>query len=152
MTETTRVVRHRLVDRLYHWLMAAAMLTLLLTSFLPILGVKFAWVDIHWISGVILIGLVLFHILRAVFVLRLRDMWVGPREFIAGQKQRDQLAHERHMANDHHIVFVCGKLVFNDCDVIVRRQAVAFDFFHSYLYYLREDFRGLGCAGFLTMP
>jgi len=83
MTESTRVVRHRLLDRLYHWLMAAAMLTLLFTSFLPILGVKFAWVDIHWIAGVILIVLVFFHILRAVILLRLRDMWVGPREFIA---------------------------------------------------------------------
>jgi len=82
MTDAGRVVRHRLVDRAYHWLMAAAMLTLLFTSFLPILGIKFAWVDAHWVAGVILVVLVLFHIVRALFVLRLRDMWVGPREFM----------------------------------------------------------------------
>lgn len=76
-----RVVRHRLADRLYHWLMAAAMLVLLGTGFLPILGLRFAWVDAHWIAGVILIALVLFHIFRALFVLRYADMWVGWREF-----------------------------------------------------------------------
>ena len=80
--ETTgRVMRHRGADRLYHWLMAASMLTLLGTAFLPILGLKFPWVDAHWIAGVVLIVLVLFHIVRAVFVLRPGDMWVGPREF-----------------------------------------------------------------------
>jgi formate dehydrogenase subunit gamma len=76
-----RVVRHRLADRLYHWLMAAAMLTLLATGFLPILGLRFPWVDAHWIAGVILIALVLFHILRAFFVLRFADLWVRWREF-----------------------------------------------------------------------
>lgn len=76
-----RVVRHRLADRLYHWLMAAAMLALLFTGFLPILGLRFAWVDAHWIAGVILIVLVLFHIFRALFVLRFADMWAGWREF-----------------------------------------------------------------------
>jgi len=76
-----RVTRHRGVDRLYHWLMAASMLTLLGTAFLPIMGLKFPWVDAHWIAGVILIVLVLFHIVRAVFVLGLATMWVGPREF-----------------------------------------------------------------------
>lgn len=77
----TRVVRHRLADRLYHWLMAAAMLVLLATGFLPILGLRFAWVDAHWIAGVILIALVLFHIFRTLFVLRFADMWAGWREF-----------------------------------------------------------------------
>jgi cytochrome b subunit of formate dehydrogenase len=76
-----RVVRHRLADRLYHWLMAAAMLALLFTGFLPILGLRFAWVDAHWIAGVILIALVLFHIFRALFVVRFADMWVGWNEF-----------------------------------------------------------------------
>ena len=37
-----RVVRHLLVDRLYHWLMAIAVLLLMGTAFLPILGIKFA--------------------------------------------------------------------------------------------------------------
>ena len=37
-----RVRRHHLVDRLYHWLMAASVLILMGTAFLPILGYKFA--------------------------------------------------------------------------------------------------------------
>jgi len=77
----SRITRHRLADRLYHWLMAAAILTLLFTSFLPILGLRFPWVDAHWIAGVILIVLLLFHIFRALFILRFADMWVGWGEF-----------------------------------------------------------------------
>lgn len=76
-----RVVRHRLPERIYHWLMAASMLTLLCTAFLPILGLKFAWVDAHWVAGVVLIALVLFHIVRALFVLGFSVMWVHWREF-----------------------------------------------------------------------
>ncbi len=77
----TQVLRHRLAERLFHWLMAASMLALLVTGFLPILGVKFAWVDPHWIAGVILTVLVLFHILRALFFLTLANIWIGWREF-----------------------------------------------------------------------
>lgn len=76
-----RVHRHRLADRLFHWLMAACMLTLLLTGFLPILGIKFAWVDPHWIAGMILTLLVLFHIIRALFILDFSRIWIRWREF-----------------------------------------------------------------------
>lgn len=76
------VHRHRLADRLFHWLMAACMLTLLLTGFLPILGVKFAWVDPHWIAGVVLTLLVLFHIIRALFILDRSHIWIRWREFV----------------------------------------------------------------------
>lgn len=81
MSDRARILRHRLADRLYHWLMAASMLVLLFTGFLPIVGLKFAWVDAHWIAGVVLIVLVLFHVARALVVLRLGDMWVGFSEF-----------------------------------------------------------------------
>ena len=81
MSDRVRIVRHRLADRIYHWLMAASMLVLLFTGFLPIVGLKFAWVDAHWIAGVVLIVLVLFHVARALAVLRLGDMWVGFSEF-----------------------------------------------------------------------
>jgi cytochrome b subunit of formate dehydrogenase len=77
----SRVPRHRLADRLFHWLMAICMLTLLGTSFLPILGVKFAWVGPHWIAGVILTLLVVFHIIRAIFVLDFSHIWIRWREF-----------------------------------------------------------------------
>jgi cytochrome b subunit of formate dehydrogenase len=64
---TDRIERHKSIDRTYHWLMAVAMLILLATAFLPILGIKFAWVDIHWITGLVLTAIVLFHIIRASF-------------------------------------------------------------------------------------
>ena len=75
-----RVLRHHRVDRLYHWSMAVSMLVLLGTAFLPILGLKFAWVDAHWIAGVILTVLVLFHIVRALLWQTRSDMWIGWRE------------------------------------------------------------------------
>src|SRR5215472_7079225 len=37
------IVRHKLPDRAYHWLMAIAVLTLMFTAFAPILGWKFEW-------------------------------------------------------------------------------------------------------------
>src|SRR5262245_42336084 len=45
--------------------MAAAVLTLLGTGFLPILGWKFEWVTAHWIAGLVLAALVAWHIVRA---------------------------------------------------------------------------------------
>ncbi len=72
VAEPERVVRHRLPDRLYHWTMAAAVLTLLGTGFLPILGWKFEWVTAHWIAGVVLAALVAWHIARASLWL---DFW-----------------------------------------------------------------------------
>src|SRR5688500_8531011 len=75
-----RVMRHRLVDRLYHWLMALAVLVLMGTAFLPILGIQFAWVDIHWISGVLLTVLVLFHIIRSIIWQDWRSMMIYPAD------------------------------------------------------------------------
>jgi len=75
-----RVIRHRGLERLYHWLMAACVLTLLGTAFLPILDVKFDWVDAHWIAGVVLGALVLIHVVRAVVWLDFWNMFIGPRD------------------------------------------------------------------------
>ena len=61
-----RFIRHRLADRLYHWLMAACVLTLMASAFLPIVGLKFEWVSLHWMTGVLLAALVLVHIMRAL--------------------------------------------------------------------------------------
>jgi formate dehydrogenase subunit gamma len=75
-----RVLRHHLADRLYHWTMAAALLTCLFTAFLPILGWKFLWVTTHWIAGLVLTAAILFHIVRAVLW---QDFWAmapGPRD------------------------------------------------------------------------
>ena len=72
-----KVLRHALIDRIEHWLMAICVLVLLGTAFLPIFGVDFAWVDIHWITGIVLIIAVLIHIARSVFWKSLMSMWLG---------------------------------------------------------------------------
>ncbi len=74
------IARHSLIDRLFHWITAISVLILLFTAFLPILGIKFSWVTLHWISGIVL-GLVVFaHIVRSFFWQDLRSMWFGVRD------------------------------------------------------------------------
>lgn len=70
-------VRHKLAERLFHWVMAAAVLVLMATALLPIAGVRFDWVAPHVVAGVVLSVAVLFHIGRALFVNRLADMVPG---------------------------------------------------------------------------
>ncbi|ETX02595.1 MAG: hypothetical protein ETSY1_03015 [Candidatus Entotheonella factor] len=71
-----RVLRHSLTSRLFHWSMAASMFVLLVTGFLPIIGVNFSWVTPHWIAGLVLTGAILFHIVHATFWKGLRWMWI----------------------------------------------------------------------------
>jgi cytochrome b subunit of formate dehydrogenase len=70
-----RVPRHSLVARLFHWIMAAAMFTLLFTAFLPKVGVQFDWVTYHWIAGAVLTVSILFHIFHASFWLDFWSIW-----------------------------------------------------------------------------
>jgi formate dehydrogenase subunit gamma len=75
-----RILRHKAIDRLFHWVTAASVLTLLATGLLPVLGIDFNWITIHWVAGVVLIAVVLFHIVRASFWQSLRSMAVGPSD------------------------------------------------------------------------
>jgi formate dehydrogenase gamma subunit len=70
-----RVPRHSLGARLFHWVMAASMLVLLFTGFLPIVGVQFAWVAWHWIAGLVLTASILFHLVHSVFWLDFWSIW-----------------------------------------------------------------------------
>lgn len=70
-----RVPRHSLVARAFHWIMAASMLTLLFTGFLPRVGMRFNWVAYHWIAGLVLTISVLFHIVHATFWLDFWSIW-----------------------------------------------------------------------------
>jgi cytochrome b subunit of formate dehydrogenase len=72
-----RIVRHALVDRLFHWVSAACVLTLLGTAFLPILGVEFGWVTIHWVTGLVLMVAVAFHVVRVTVGWKFGNMWIG---------------------------------------------------------------------------
>jgi cytochrome b subunit of formate dehydrogenase len=66
------VPRHSFAARMFHWIMALAMLTLLVTAFLPKVGVQFPWVTYHWIAGAVLTVSILFHIVHATFFM---DPW-----------------------------------------------------------------------------
>ena len=46
--------------------MAVTVFVLAATSFLPIYGIKFAWLTIHWIAGVVLAVIIVYHIFRAL--------------------------------------------------------------------------------------
>lgn len=74
------ILRHGFVARVFHWVMAFSMLALLLTAFLPIVGVQFAWVYWHWMAGILLTASIMFHIVHATFVLDFWSIWVGPRD------------------------------------------------------------------------
>ena len=75
-----RVTRHGFVARAFHWVMAVSMLALLFTAFLPIVGVKFAWVYWHWMAGLLLTASILFHIVHATFFEDFWSIWVGPKD------------------------------------------------------------------------
>jgi cytochrome b subunit of formate dehydrogenase len=70
-----RVARHPLGARLFHLIMAIAMIALLVTAFLPKVGVQFAWVTYHWIAGIVLTISVIYHIFHATFVLDFWSIW-----------------------------------------------------------------------------
>jgi cytochrome b subunit of formate dehydrogenase len=74
------IVRHSLIDRLFHWITAISVLILLFTAFLPIVGIKFSWVTLHWVSGIVLGLVILAHIVRSFFWQDLRSMWFGIRD------------------------------------------------------------------------
>jgi cytochrome b subunit of formate dehydrogenase len=82
-----RIRRHFFVDRLYHWIMAACVLTLLATAFLPIIGVKFDWLGLHWMTGVVLAVLVVYHIVRASIWQSLRSMMIDTGDIANGWRR-----------------------------------------------------------------
>ncbi len=67
-------IRHKWPDRSFHWTMAVLVIVLLGTAFLPVLGVRFDWVPIHWISGLLLTAAILFHLYRAFLIHGVRSM------------------------------------------------------------------------------
>jgi len=70
-----RVARHSLAARMFHWIMAAAMFALLITAFLPRVGVRFDWVAYHWMAGTVLTISVIFHVVHASFWLDFWSIW-----------------------------------------------------------------------------
>ena len=75
-----KIERHTLAARLFHWIMAVAMLVLLVTGFFPIVGIQFPWVTIHWIAGVVLTISIIYHIVHATFFLDFWSIWILPAD------------------------------------------------------------------------
>ena len=67
-----KLQRHTPGARVFHWSMSVAMFVLLITAFFPLVGIRFAWVTIHWIAGVALILTVIYHIYH---VFANQDFW-----------------------------------------------------------------------------
>jgi len=80
-SNSEKLQRHAGIDRLFHWATAVVLTLLLLTSLLPILGVRFAWYGVHWVAGLILTVLILLHIVRALFWQRPGSMLLGAADF-----------------------------------------------------------------------
>lgn len=76
-SEGARVTRHKMIDRLGHWLMAASMIALLITGIFPIIGIEFAWLELHWMAGILLTVIVVLHILRSLIAKKLAYMWIS---------------------------------------------------------------------------
>ena len=81
------IERHTLAARLFHWIMAASMLVLLVTGFFPIIGIQFAWVTIHWIAGVVLTISIIYHIVHASFYLDFWSIWILPEDMAEAVKR-----------------------------------------------------------------
>ena len=79
-----RILRHSVTSRVFHWVMAASVLTLLFTAFLPIWGVKFSWVTAHWIAGLVLTAAIIFHIIHASLWKGLGLMWINSQDLSDG--------------------------------------------------------------------
>lgn len=90
------VIRHLLLDRILHWVFAVCILVLLLTGILPKLGIEFAWLLVHWITGIVLLVATLVHLVRALFLKgmlkALLNIWIAPRDFAAGKPGKFSLA------------------------------------------------------------
>ncbi|MFP5222820.1 MAG: cytochrome b/b6 domain-containing protein [Acidobacteriota bacterium] len=69
------IPRHSLAARLFHWVMAAAMLTLLGTAFLPKLGLRFDWVGVHVLAGAVLVAALVFHVVHALCCMDFLSIW-----------------------------------------------------------------------------
>ncbi len=84
-----RIVRHTLPSRIFHWTMGASMLVLLITAFVPLLGLEFAWVTIHWIAGAVLILTIIYHVIHSILW---QDFWS-----MMSFNVREAIGHFRHL-------------------------------------------------------
>ena len=80
-SEGKRINRHDAIDRAFHWIMAGSVLVLIATGIAPIVGLRISWLNIHWIAGLVLTFVSVFHIIRAMFWQDFKSMLIGPADF-----------------------------------------------------------------------
>jgi cytochrome b subunit of formate dehydrogenase len=85
-----RIQRHSVAARTFHWTMSVAMIALLVTAFVPVLGLQFPWVTVHWIAGLVLLVAVLYHVVHSMVWQDFWSMGFGARDL------REGLAELRH--------------------------------------------------------
>jgi formate dehydrogenase gamma subunit len=61
-----KIERHSMSSRIFHWTMSVAMLVLLVTAFVPVMGLQFPWLTAHWVAGVVLIATIVYHVIRSI--------------------------------------------------------------------------------------
>jgi len=86
-----QILRHAMSERVFHWGMSVAMLVLLVTAFLPIMGIQFAWVTIHWVAGVALTLMIAYHMVHATFWQDFWAMWVNGKDIKAGMAELNHM-------------------------------------------------------------
>jgi formate dehydrogenase gamma subunit len=82
-----RLVRHSAGARFFHWTMALAMVALLITAFVPVMGFRFDWVTIHWIAGLALIATVVYHVVHVFVWQQWRNIWAGRQDVREGVEE-----------------------------------------------------------------
>jgi formate dehydrogenase subunit gamma len=116
-----RVQRHALVDRAFHWVTAATMVALLVTGLLPVVGIHFAWLDLHSIAGVLLTAAVLLHVVRAVTVQGLRAMHLRLRDLTRARPGKYSLAQKL-----MHLAWTVAVLVAIGTGLVLLKKAGVF--------------------------
>lgn len=80
-----KLLRHTTGARGFHWSMSVTMFALLITAFFPVIGIRFPWVTIHWIAGVLLILTVIYHIYHVFAKQDFWTMWIDRRDVEEGK-------------------------------------------------------------------
>ena len=125
----TSEVRHKWLDRLFHWSMALVVLVLLFSALLPIVGVEFDWVPWHWIAGACLSVIVVFHILRALFVQGIGNMLPRSHDFQRGGFSRYTESKYDIYQKGYHwaVAFVILTLIITGIPMLLKLDTVFWD-------------------------
>ena len=100
-----KIERHSLSSRIFHWTMSVAMLVLLVTAFVPVMGFQFPWVTVHWVAGVLLIATIVYHVIRAI---GWQDFWAMFELGVA-----EGMAHLKHVMSAEAPAPKAGKYPFD---------------------------------------